>query len=82
MSDHEVTNDDRAAWAEGAIQKFIELTGTDREDALADLLCDLMHWADREHPGECEPFEAQLHRARYHYNEECIEAQEQEDAAA
>lgn len=26
---------------------FMERTRTDREDALADLLCDLRHWCDR-----------------------------------
>jgi len=39
-------NEDRAKWAGVALDAFIVETGTDREDALADLLCDLMHWAN------------------------------------
>lgn len=42
------TNTDRAQWAEKAIQAFMDETGTDREDALADLLCNLHHWCDAE----------------------------------
>lgn len=40
-------NDDRADWAEAAIDTFMAETRTDRCDALHDLLADLMHWADR-----------------------------------
>lgn len=78
---HEVCNEDRAGWAEGAIQKFIELTGTDREDALADLLCDLLHWADREYfvPTDPSGFDCELARARMHFEAEV--AEELEEAA-
>lgn len=46
-ADPENMNDDRAAWAEAALNEFRRVTGTDDEDALGDLLCDLMHWCDR-----------------------------------
>lgn len=56
-------NEDRAEWAEAAIQGFMDCTRVDREDAFGDLLCDLMHLSDRE-PFD---FEAALDRARGHY---------------
>jgi hypothetical protein len=40
-------NHDRAAWAKVALDAFMRETGTDLEDALYDLLCDLMHLSDR-----------------------------------
>ena len=40
-------NDDRAAWAGSALAAFVRTTGTDEEDAVGDLLADLMHWCDR-----------------------------------
>lgn len=46
MSALPITNLLRAYWAEQAITVFRALSGTDLEDALGDLLCDLMHWAD------------------------------------
>ena len=64
--DPEGQNGDRAAWAESAIVAFEAATGTDREDALADLLCDLMHWADRNGAD----FASQLDRAYRNYEEE------------
>jgi hypothetical protein len=39
-------NDDRAIWAGLAIAVFQEVTGTDAEDALSDLLADLRHNAE------------------------------------
>jgi hypothetical protein len=42
------------------------VTGTDEEDALGDLLADLMHWADRRNFD----FGLALDRARWHYEEE------------
>ncbi len=59
-------NDDRAIWAGHAITAFREATGTDMEDALTDLLTDLMHWADRQDYD----FEAALLRGRGHYDAE------------
>lgn len=46
MTTTEITNIDRAGWADAAIAHFQDLTGCDREDVLGDLLCNLMHWAD------------------------------------
>ena len=59
-------NFDRASWADQAISAFRGATGTDREDALSDLLADLMHWADRAGYG----FDEALDRARAHYEAE------------
>ena len=49
-----------------ALDKFIEVTATDEEDALGDLLLDLMHWSDRNNYD----FDAALDRARFHYEAE------------
>lgn len=38
-------NKKRSKWCEDIIQRFIKKTGTDPQDALKDLLCDLRHWA-------------------------------------
>lgn len=56
-------NKERAQWAKVALDAFQLHTGVDDEDALADLLGDLMHLSDRE-PFD---FEAALDRARDHY---------------
>ena len=56
-------NSDRARWAKNALRAFMRQTRVDYEDALGDLLGDLMHLADRE-PFD---FEAALDRARGHY---------------
>ena len=40
-------NVDRAEWAAAALRQFQCTTGCDYEDSLGDLLCDLMHWSDR-----------------------------------
>lgn len=61
-------NDERAEWAERALLEFIRATRTDEEDALMDLLGDLMHWADR---NDCD-FEHELRRARTHYEAETM----------
>jgi len=59
-------NDARAEWADEAIKTFIKRTGTDFEDSLGDLLCDLMHWSDRNGID----FNTMLERAQDHYREE------------
>jgi hypothetical protein len=56
-------NEKRAKWAKAALQTFMQQTGVDYEDALGDLLCDLIHLADRE-PFD---FDAALERARSHH---------------
>jgi len=64
----EVTNQNRAAWANASLYLFGQLTGTDHEDALGDLLCDLMHWSDQYDFD----FTAALDRARGHYEAELL----------
>ncbi len=56
-------NNDRAAWAKVALDAFMKETGTDLEDSLCDLLCNLMHLSDRV-PFD---FDAALQHARDHY---------------
>ena len=59
-------NEDRSSWAGAAITTFIHVTGTDEEDAVADLLADLIHYCDRKGTD----FETALDRARGHYEAE------------
>jgi hypothetical protein len=59
-------DDKRAEWAAVALDAFAAETGADEEDALGDLLADLMHWCDR-HGYD---FELALDRARGHYEAE------------
>ena len=61
-------NDARSGWAAQAIHAFCKATGTDDEDALGDLLADLMHWSD----GHRTDFEAALLRGRDHYQTETL----------
>lgn len=58
----------RAVWASRSIKLFMEMTGTDLEDAVADLLCDLMHYCNLRKDDV--DFDAELDRARGHYKEE------------
>ncbi len=59
-------NAERAASADAALMTYMSRTSCDCEDCLADLLCDLMHWADK-----CEfDFAEALYRARCHHNAE------------
>jgi hypothetical protein len=56
-------NAERAASADAALKAYMSRTSCDCEDCLADLLCDLMHWADR-----CRSsFAAELRRAHFDY---------------
>lgn len=64
--DPEKMNAARASWAGKALTLFMGTTGTDKADALADLLGDLMHWADYNGAD----FGAELQRAATHYAEE------------
>jgi hypothetical protein len=61
-------NDKRAVWAAAALDEFQRATGTDDEDAVGDLLCALMHLADRRDW----QFDAALRLARMHYEAETI----------
>ena len=62
-------NGKRAGWARIALDTFRADTGTDEEDALCDLLCDLMHLADF----EGWDFENEHRRALTHYEAEQTE---------
>jgi hypothetical protein len=54
---------ERAASADAALKAYMSRTRCDCQDCLADLLCDLMHWADK-----CRlSFAEELRRARCHY---------------
>ena len=64
--DPEGMNETRAGWADDCIALFMGATRTDREDALSDLLCNMMHWCDRNN----QSFDKELERANLHYDEE------------
>ena len=64
--DPELLNVIRARRAAVALAELQRQTGADLEDAVSDLLADLMHWCDRFD----QSFAEELHRARYHYEEE------------
>jgi hypothetical protein len=64
--DPENLNTERAKWAKTALQAFHNETGADEEDVVSDLLCDLMHLADREDW----LFDDELERARRNYEAE------------
>jgi hypothetical protein len=61
-------NNGRIEWAAAASRHFQSTTGSDYEDAPGDLLCDLMHWCDRNNFD----FELALCRARGHYEAETM----------
>lgn len=67
LPDPDGMNNKRACWANDALRLFSELTDADLYDeALGDLLCDLMHWCDRNNVD----FELALNRARGRYTKE------------
>jgi hypothetical protein len=72
--DPEGLNDNRVHWAAAAFQCFQDETGAD-DEALGDLLCDLMHWCDR----SSSDFEAALSTARMHYDAETAPEPTEED---
>ena len=59
-------NAHRALWAAAALAELRRQTGADLEDAVSDLLADLMHWCDR----FGQEFPKELRRALNHYQEE------------
>lgn len=71
----EYTNDDRAARAQEAVDTFKRATGTDDEDAISDLLCNLMHLCDV----RGDDFGTLLNRGAGHYQAE-IEIAAKQDA--
>ena len=68
--DPEQQNDDRAKWAEVGLAAFQSYTNSDDEDAMSDLLCDLMHLCDRRE--KFPRFEVQLLRAQGNYEAETM----------
>lgn len=62
----------RAAWAKGALDIFQYDTGTDNGDAIADMLCNLMHLCkfELEKYGD---FQTQLERAQRNHEGEVID---------
>ena len=56
----------RALWAAAVLAELRRQTGADLEDAVSDLLADLMHWCDRFD----QSFAEELHRARNRYETE------------
>lgn len=67
-------NNERADWAEAALDAFALVTrmdtaGEDYETILGDLLCDLMHWCDRNGVD----FDVMLDVARMGYEDETTE---------
>lgn len=69
-------NDRRARWAEMTLEYFMSLTGTDAEDAICDLIGDILHLCDRKEE-KYGFFEKQMARARAHYYEETTETDEE-----
>lgn len=73
--DPEEQNEMRADSADVALDAFAHETGLDSsgdkdECALSDLLCNLMHWCDRQPLADHFDFDAMLDRARANYAEE------------
>jgi hypothetical protein len=58
-----------AEWACRTLLVYQQYTGSNKEDALRDLLSDLMHWADE----QGFDFGYELEWARTHYAEEIAE---------
>ena len=50
---------------ETLMASYRDMAGSDPGDQLSDMLADLMHWAQ-----EFDTFDAELARARYHYEAE------------
>lgn len=71
--DPEHSNAQAARSADAAVQAFIAETRTDKPDALKDLLCDLMHWADRNHFD----FDTELLHGRAYYADETAATSEE-----
>tara|TARA_R110000868_G_scaffold237132_9_gene491622 strand:+ start:31258 stop:31761 length:504 start_codon:yes stop_codon:yes gene_type:complete len=72
--DPEAQNDIRRKRAGNAITRFQEASGADLEDALSDLLCDLMHWSHYQDMN----FADELARACMHFREETLQTEEAE----
>ena len=66
--DPELMNDERAEWAESVLDLYQRITRCDREPALRDLLCGMMHWCDRNN----ENFDESLAWAEDYYYEDTL----------
>ena len=66
--DPEGMNDHRASVAKELVRAFCKACQVDRQDAVADLLCNMMHLCDRDH--RLGGFDAGLIRAYRHYRAE------------
>jgi hypothetical protein len=64
--DPEERNENRARSADAVLEMFQWQTDADIEDALSDLLANLMHWCDR----FGQDFQKEFRRAQNHYREE------------
>jgi hypothetical protein len=71
--DPEGMNDRRAYWAGEALKTFRHITGTDHECCVADLICDLQHWCDRNDVDFNN--EVRLAASHYRYEVEGVEVQ-------
>lgn len=69
-------NNERAEWARFALDAFMQRTGTDPQDSISDLLCDLMHFCDRtrfeDDPDVPPTFAEELERAQRNYRGETL----------
>lgn len=65
-------NGRRADWAEDALVHFMFTTGTDGGDAIADLICNIQHWCDRNGVN----FDHELYRAQDMYADEAVSVEE------
>ena len=69
----EINNRDRAEFAASALDYFQVACPCGDDDALTDLLCDLMHWANQ----TSFDFDAELARAKRNYSSELSEESEE-----
>lgn len=69
------TNQDRARWAENALKIFIALTGTDKADAVSDLLCNLQHLCKQD--PSYGVFEDEFGRAKRNFDGEVFDADQE-----
>lgn len=69
-------NDRRAHWAEMTLEYFMNLTGTDRLDAISDLLTDIEHLCDRK-PEIYDSFERNYRRSIGQYIDETTDTDEE-----
>lgn len=74
----EVTNEDRAGWAESACETFADITGQKMEydlpEIIGDLICNLLHLAAQHGMSA----DSVLETGKMHYDAE-VEEEEEED---